>query len=244
MPTHSAAGPRLAFWIESDNQKACEIGRLAGYEIVVFDMEHGILDEIMLDRLVPFCAQLGLDPYVRVSEATQPRIQIALDIGAKAVILPQIKDLQHAETVVAFAKYPPLGLRGLGFSRTMSYGSPGNEYIAQENRTRLCYAMIETPGALASAAEIAALPCVDGLFVGPSDLSLTRGRGVFAASEADIDDLAMVAKAARGANKKWGAAAGNPDYRKRASALGADFLAVADDLSALYAGFTSLRETN
>ena len=62
--------PGLAFWLESDSQKACEIARRAGFDIVIFDMEHGVLDELALDRLVPFCAQLGLTPYVRVSEAT------------------------------------------------------------------------------------------------------------------------------------------------------------------------------
>jgi 4-hydroxy-2-oxoheptanedioate aldolase len=234
--------PGLAFWLETDSQKACEIARLSGFDIVIFDMEHGILDETALDRLVPFCRQLGLSPYVRVSEATQPRIQVALDIGAQGVILPQIKDLEHAAAVVRFAKFPPLGLRGLGYSRTMHYGAPSNEYIARENRDRLCYAMIETPGALAVAADIAALPCVDGLFVGPSDLSLTRGRGVFSASEADAGDLRTVAAVAHRAKKKWAAAASHPKYRKQALSLGPAFLAVADDLSALVAGFESLRK--
>jgi 4-hydroxy-2-oxoheptanedioate aldolase len=239
---HRGSTPsQLAFWIESDTQKACEIGRLAGFDIVIFDMEHGVLDESALDRLVPFCTQLGLDAYVRVSESTQPRIQFALDIGARGVILPQLQDLEHAASVVRYAKYPPLGLRGLGFSRTMRYDSPSNEYIAEENESRLCYAMIETPGALSSAAQIAELPCVDGLFVGPSDLSLTRGRGVFSASQEDLDDLQAVANGAVKAKKKWAAAAGNPAYRKRASTLGADFVAVADDLSALYTGFKLLK---
>jgi 2-keto-3-deoxy-L-rhamnonate aldolase RhmA len=211
---------------------------------VIFDMEHGVLGEPALDRLVPFCAQLGLSPYVRVSESTQPRIQFALDIGAHGVILPQLKDLEHAVAVVRFAKYPPLGLRGLGYNRTMNYGSPTNTYIAQENQSRLCYAMIETPGALSSAVQIAQLPCVDGLFIGPSDLSLTRGRGVFSASQVDVDDLRIVANAARQAEKKWAAAAGNSTYREHACSLGADFVAVADDISALHAGFKFLREPN
>ena len=233
--------PGLAFWLESDSQKACEIARRAGFDIVIFDMEHGVLDELALDRLVPFCAQLGLTPYVRVSEATQPRIQTALDIGARGVILPQIKDLQHAAQVVCFAKFPPLGLRGLGYSRTMSYGSPDNEFIARENRDRLCFAMIETPGALAAAGGIAELACVDGLFIGPSDLSLTRGRGVFIGLEADVDDLKVIANAARSVGKKWAAAAAHPRYRMHALSLKPHFLAIADDLSAMYAGFRALR---
>lgn len=232
--------PQLAFWLESDSQKACEIARLAGFEMVIFDMEHGILDELALDRLVPLCGQLGLTPYVRVSEATQPRIQAALDIGARGVILPQLRDLAHAEGLARYAKYPPLGLRGMGYSRTMSYAGPSDEFVASENRDRLCYVMIETPGALAASAEIASLPFVDGLFVGPSDLSLTRGRGVFNASEPDFADLRLVAAAARDAGKLWAAAAGNHQYRSQAMRLDPAFLAVADDLSALAAGFRSL----
>src|SRR5438046_370574 len=124
--------PRLAFWLEGDNQRACEIAHQIGFDIVIFDMEHGILDDAMLDRLVPFCARLGLEPYVRVSEATQPRIQTALDVGAVGVILPQIKDLDHARSVAHFAKYPPLGRRGLGYNRTMSYDAPSDDYVERE----------------------------------------------------------------------------------------------------------------
>lgn len=240
MNTEVGERPGLAFWLETDNQKACEIARLAGFDTIVFDMEHGVLDEIILDRLIPFCNGLGLITYVRVSESTQPRLQMALDIGADGVILPQIRDLQHARSTATFAKYPPLGLRGLGYSRTMAYGSPGEDFAAQENGTRRCYVMIETPGALAEAAEIAALPWVDGLFIGPSDLSLSSGRGVFRATDADFSDLAHIAACAHQAGKRWAAAAGNAAYRKRALALQPDFVTAADDLSALVIGFQTL----
>ena len=56
------AKPAIAFWLESDNQKACELARLAGFDIVLFDMEHGILDLRALDRLLPFCQAIGLAP--------------------------------------------------------------------------------------------------------------------------------------------------------------------------------------
>lgn len=240
MTTQLERVPGLAFWLESDSQKACEIARIAGFDTVVFDMEHGVIDEKRLDSLVPFCNGLGLATYVRVSEATQPRIQTALDIGAAGVILPQIRDLSHAKATAPFAKYPPLGLRGIGYSRTMAYGSPGEDFIANENRERLCYVMIETPGALADAAEIAALHCVDGLFVGPSDLSLSRGRGLFRAAESDMADLAQIAESARAAGKRLAVAAGNAAYRKRALSLAPDFVTTADDLSALLIGFQTL----
>jgi len=231
---------KLAFWLEGDNHKACEIARLVGYQLAVFDMEHGTLDEPALDRLIPFCNAIGLETFVRVGEAVQPRIQAALDIGATGVILPQIRDLAHARAASAYAKYPPRGMRGLGYSRTQSYGAASDAFIAAENRDRQCYVMIETAGALVEVEAIAGLNCVDGLFVGPADLSLARGRGVFAARPDDMADMARVAAAAKAQNKAWAAAAGNPDYRREALARDPAFVTTADDLSALLVGFRQM----
>jgi 4-hydroxy-2-oxoheptanedioate aldolase len=229
-----------AFWLETDNQKACEIARIVGYEVVIFDMEHGVLEEKSLDRLVPFCAGIGLETYVRVSESTQPRIQMALDIGATGVILPQIKDLAHAQAASSYSKYPPHGVRGLGYGRTQQYAAASDAFIAAENAQRLCYVMIETASALEEVFEIAKLECVDGLFVGPGDLSLTRKRGVFSARPEDISDMARIAAAASQAGKLWAVAAGNPDYRKEALLRGPAFASSADDLSALMLGFRQM----
>jgi 2-dehydro-3-deoxyglucarate aldolase/4-hydroxy-2-oxoheptanedioate aldolase len=231
---------KSAFWLESDNHKACEIAQLAGYQIVIFDMEHGTLDEPMLDRLIPFCNGLGLETYVRVSESTQPRIQMALDIGAAGVILPQIRDYEHARFAASFAKYPPRGTRGLGYSRTQRYEAATDAFVSAENARRQCYVMIETAEAFAQAAQIAQLDCVDGLFIGPADLSLARVRGVFAARPEDIADMKDIASAAKAAGKPWAVAAGNAVYRKAALALGPSFATSADDLSALSVGFRGL----
>jgi 4-hydroxy-2-oxoheptanedioate aldolase len=240
MAEKKGGGTLIGFWLESENHKACEIARISGYDVVIFDMEHGTVPDSALDHLIPFCNGIGLVTYVRVSEATQARIQAALDMGADGVILPQIRDLQHARASAAFSKYPPRGLRGLGFSRIQSYSDSGNEFIAKDNARRKCYVMIETRQALEDAGEIARLDTVDGLFVGPSDLSLARGRGIFSANAADVEDMKTVARAAKAHNKPWAAAAGNPGYRKEAIAAGAAFVTAADDLSAMMSGFKSL----
>jgi 2-dehydro-3-deoxyglucarate aldolase/4-hydroxy-2-oxoheptanedioate aldolase len=233
-----------AFWLESDHQKACEIAKLAGYQVVVFDMEHGVLDKTVLDRLVPYCNGIGLETYVRVSEPTRLPIQLALDIGAKGVILPQIADLAHAAVATTYSKYPPLGTRGLGYSRTQEYGAATDDFIDTENATRRCYVMIETATALQDVTAIAGLDCVDGLFVGPGDLSLTRGRGVFGARLADIEDMRAIAAAAKAAGKVWAVAAGHAGYRQAALALSPEFATSADDLSALVMGFRGMLEAH
>ena len=232
--------PLMAFWLETDMHKACEIGRLAGYDAVIFDMEHGTIEEMALDRLVPFCSGLGLTSFVRLREANQARIQIALDCGARGVILPQIRDLEHAKIASAAAKYPPRGSRGMGYSRIQSYGAADDAWVKAQNETTICYVMIETHGAIQSCDAIAGLDCVDGLFIGPSDLSLNRGRGMFACRDDDIADMDRIAKAALSKGKVWAAAAGNPRYRGEALKRAPHLLAVADDLSALKSGFGSL----
>jgi 2-dehydro-3-deoxyglucarate aldolase/4-hydroxy-2-oxoheptanedioate aldolase len=143
--------------------------------------------------------------------------------------------------VAGVAKYPPTGTRGLGFSRIDGYGRAGGPSLpAKENRRTLCYPMIETPGALAEAEAIARLPTVDGLFLGPSDLSLTRGRGMLQLSDADFADARAVAKAAARAGKRFALSGASDKSWAFARATGADFIGAADDLSALNAGFGAI----
>lgn len=244
MGVNDASSPALTrngFWLQTNSQAACEIARISGFDLVIFDVEHGTFDQPDLDHLVPFCSLLGLDTYVRVSHADRPHIQAALDTGASGIILPQIRDLDHAREVTAFGKYPPVGSRGFGFNRTMRFGAVADPFIGSENSHRQCFAMIETRGALESAEDIARLPCVDGLFIGPSDLSLSRGRGVFKGTGADLDDLREVAQATALANKHFAAAAPNDEYRKEAESLKANFVAIADELSAMAVGFSAIR---
>ena len=232
-----AARPQIAFWLEYASLPACEIAALVGYEAVIFDLEHGVIPEADADRLAFACKRLGLTVYARVAAAERVAIQHALDSGVDGVILPQIADLAHARTATAFAKYPPLGTRGVGYSRTMGYGGIGAGFFAAENRRTLCYAMIETPGALAEVEAISDLDTVDGLFVGPSDLSMTRGRGAYRATDKDLADIARVAAAADAARKPWGLPAPAQKVFDFARRRGTSLMTVADDLTALRLGF-------
>jgi 2-dehydro-3-deoxyglucarate aldolase/4-hydroxy-2-oxoheptanedioate aldolase len=232
--------PDLAFWLERSNVAACEIAKLVGYRIVVIDMEHGAIGEEACDVIVAHCRAIGLTSYVRVASAERLRIQQALDFGADGVMLPQLTDLAHAREACGYAKYPPLGSRGIGYSRTMSYGAYDNiddEFFAAENRRTICHAMIETPGALADVEAIAALDTVDGLFIGPSDLSMTRGRGSFKFSDGDAADFRAVAAACRAHGKALGLPAPSPKAFALAAAEGASYVTVSDDITALRLGF-------
>jgi 2-dehydro-3-deoxyglucarate aldolase/4-hydroxy-2-oxoheptanedioate aldolase len=131
------------------------------------DHEHGVIPPGEADNLAFACKRLGLTTFSRVATADRVDIQHALDSGVDGVILPQIANLAHAREATALAKYPPRGSRGVGYSRAMSYGGTGPGFFEAENRRTLCYAMIETPGALADVEAIARLDTVDGLFGQP-----------------------------------------------------------------------------
>jgi len=191
-----------------------------------------------VDNLAFACKRLGLTTFSRVATAERVEIQHALDSGVDGVILPQIANLAHAKAATALAKYPPLGSRGVGYSRAMSYGGTAPGFFEAENGRTLCYAMIETPGALADAEAIARLDTVDGLFVGPADLSMTRGRGPFKATAIDLADFAKVAAVASASRKAWAIPAPGAKVFDFARRHGAALVTVCDDLSALRAGFT------
>jgi 2-dehydro-3-deoxyglucarate aldolase/4-hydroxy-2-oxoheptanedioate aldolase len=234
---------KQAFWLEAPNQAACEIAASLGLDVVLFDLEHGVFAPQDIDRLVPLCRSLGLETYVRVACAERWSLQHALDTGAAGVILPQIRDVAHACEATAMTTYPPLGSRGMGFGRSQGFAAVGPDFAEGENRRTMCYAMIETPQSLADSAAIAALDTVDGLFVGPGDLSLSRGRGPNRWTPDDLADLRLVAAASRGAGKLFATTGGNnPSARRLGEEFGADFMSIGDDLTATVVGFTSLME--
>jgi 2-keto-3-deoxy-L-rhamnonate aldolase RhmA len=234
--------PESAFWLESPNLAACEIAQLVGYGIVVIDMEHGTIGTETCDNIVAHCRALKLTCYVRVAAADRLLIQQALDYGASGVLLPQIVDATHAAEVCAYAKYPPLGSRGVGYSRTMSYGAYDNidnQFFAEENRRTICHPMIETPGALRDVEAILELKTVDGVFIGPSDLSMTRGRGTFRFTAEDQADFRAVAAAARKVGKVLGLPAPGAAAYRLAAEQGASYVTLSDDLTALRLGFAN-----
>ena len=195
------------------------------------------------DAMMLVGGRLGLDVLVRVADGSRAVLQQALDAGAAGVIVPQIQSVEDAERASAFCKYPPLGTRGMGYGRTMYDGAPA-DFPDRENARTTCWMMIETAEALRRVEEIAALPCVDGLFVGPADLSLARGRGLFRNTEEDRSDHRRVAVAARAAGKVWGMPAPTADMARFAREEGSSLAVVADDVTALRRGFeAALSET-
>ena len=228
--------PTLAFWLEYASVPACEIAVQLGYGAVILDLEHGVIGQETADVLTMTCKNIGLHVYSRVASADRVPIQHALDSGADGVILPQITCLAEAREAAAYAKYPPLGTRGVGYNRTMSYDASPSGFFDAENHRTLCLPMIETAQALAEVEAILCLETVDGVFVGPSDLSMTRGRGPFEATAEDFADLEKIATAAANVGKIWGLPAPGQKMFNFAVQHHAALVTLSDDLTALRIG--------
>jgi 4-hydroxy-2-oxoheptanedioate aldolase len=194
---------KSAVWLSGPNVAAAEIAASIGYTSAVLDIEHGSFDLDTLERFIPVLKGLGLDVLAKVLAPERGPIQQALDFGADAVVIPHILDAAHAEKTCSYAKFPPHGERSFAGGRTVSYGSPDDQWFVDQDRNTRCYPMIEHAGALRDIDKILALASVDGVFIGPSDLSLRRGRGAYKRSEADFADLKTVADAAHAAGKHW-----------------------------------------
>jgi len=228
--------PERAFWLMTANEDACEIAALIGYGTAIIDMEHGTFDLAGAARTTTLCKALRLRLFTRVESADRVPIQHALDFGSDGVILPQIADLEHARRATGYAKFPPLGTRGFGGGRTVNYVAAPEHFVESENRKVKCWAMIETGRALEQVEDIAALETVDGLFIGPNDLSLARARGEYSADGRDHDDIISIAQAATGRGKPWAMPIATRADSQFAAQLGVDFMAITDDLTALHDG--------
>lgn len=149
----------------------------AGFDFVIIDNEHGAFNIETIANLCQAGQQLGLTPLVRVPDLTYAYLAQSLDSGAQGIMLPRVTTVAQVQEAVQIMKYPPEGLRGCAFARghTGFKSGPVAETIAAANRETLLIVQVETRQAVDDLEEIAAVPGVDVILVGPTDLSISLG---------------------------------------------------------------------
>jgi 2-keto-3-deoxy-L-rhamnonate aldolase RhmA len=165
----------LGGWIQIGHPACAEVLARAGFDWVCVDLEHGAIDlETTADI---FRALSGFDgvPVARLPLNEPIWIHRALDAGAHGLIIPMVKTAAEAEAAVREAKYPPRGVRGFGYSRANLYGADFSSYIASANDEIALVMQIEHKDAVANLEAILQVDGVDGVFVGPLDLSGSMG---------------------------------------------------------------------
>ena len=227
------------YWISSDNPPATErIARL-GYDYIVLDAQHGLIDDRgLLAGLIAIDAAGGIG-LVRVAAVDATPIGRALDAGAAGVIVPLIDTADDAAIAVAAARYPPVGIRSFGPTRS-------GLRIGPDPRTTdasvVVLGMIETAAGLAQVESIAATPGLDGLFVGPSDLAIALGAaypGDPAIEQPFAEALHRIVAACENCGIVAGSYCPSGDVAAERAADGFSFVTVANDLSHLEAAAAS-----
>ena len=181
----------VGYWVVLDSPASTErIARL-GYDYVSLDAQHGLFGYSgMVAGLTAIDAGGRAVGMVRVAANDATPIGRALDAGAVGVIVPMINSVEDAARAVAASRYPPVGVRSYGPMRSMLRIGPTP---AEANEAVIVLAMIETPQGLANVEAIAATPGVDGLYIGPSDLTIAvGGAGPADPSVADAFEAALV----------------------------------------------------
>jgi len=185
----AAGEPALNAWLTIGNGFAAEVTSSQGFDSIVLDGQHGVMAYNDMLSILQSTLAYDVTALVRVPWLEPGAIMRAMDAGAEGIICPMVNNRQQAEELVSYMRYPPLGTRSFGPTRIGV--SAGADYASKANEQILCIAMIETAEAMQNLDQIVSTPGLDGIYIGPADLTLgiTNGR---LAPGADYEDVEIV----------------------------------------------------
>jgi len=173
-----SAGPLVCAWVGMNEPAVAEALAREAFDAVVLDMQHGAVDFAGASRAILSVALAGKPAIVRIPVGDFAVASRVLDAGAAGVLAPMINSRDDAERLVSFTKFPPLGERSWGPRAALPLsGLEPRAYLKAANRLTQTIAMIETRAALDALDDILGADGVDGVFVGPSDLSIALSDG-------------------------------------------------------------------
>jgi 4-hydroxy-2-oxoheptanedioate aldolase len=205
----SAKNPTFGAWCSIPTGFTAQLLAHAGFDWLCVDTQHGPIGFTELRSIVQ-AVRFTVPTVVRVSTNSPGEIMRALDLGADGVIVPLVNTAAEAEAAVAACRYPPLGNRSWG----PSGASIGREFTPEgANADVACLVMVETKEGLANVDEIAAVPGLDGIYVGPNDLGLAHGLPTMLNDHGPVltDAIALVAEVCHRHGITAGVAVYEPD---------------------------------
>lgn len=165
----------IGSWVTIGHPSVIDIMASAGFEWLVVDMEHTSIDLTTAHNLIATIQANGMKALVRVSKNEEVIIKRVLDMGADGIVVPMIKSKLEALEAIGYAKYPPVGKRGVGLFRAQKYGLGFDEYKKWVNEELVIIAQIEHYEAVNNIEEIITTDGIDGVIIGPYDLSGSMG---------------------------------------------------------------------
>lgn len=170
--------PTFTGWVSTASPVNADLLAREDFDSITLDMQHGLHDQQSIIDGIAYAALAGKPALVRIQVGDFSFASRALDYGAVGVIAPMINSVADAKAFASFMKYPPMGERSFGPVRTTALtGKTGGEYLKIANRATSAIAMIETQAAIDALDDILSIEGIDGVFVGPSDLSISLFNG-------------------------------------------------------------------
>lgn len=166
----------IGSWITLGHLSVAEIMSQAGFDWLVVDMEHSAITLDIAQNLIQVIELYGIPPLVRVGVNDANIIKRVMDAGAHGVIVPMVNSKEDAQKAVYSVKYPPRGSRGVGLARAQGYGMRFEKYRDWVNKHSVVIVQIEHMRAVENVEDILTTKGVDGLIVGPYDMSGSMGR--------------------------------------------------------------------
>jgi 4-hydroxy-2-oxoheptanedioate aldolase len=215
----------------------------APFDAITLDMQHGGHSDDSVLRCVAPIVSAKKPAIVRIPLGRNDMASRALDFGADAVIAPMINSADDAKAFAAAMKFPPLGERSWGVAFALArHGGDAPTLLAESNKKTMALAMIETRRAFEALDEILAVPGIDGVFVGPSDLSIawTDGKRIAPTLEDMMGAIEHIAAQTRNAGKHAGTYLVDVSVAGRFVAMGYRFFAIGAEARLMAEGAKSL----
>lgn len=225
----------IGSWVTLGHPSIAEIMASAGFDWLVLDMEHSVLELSEVQAIIQVLDAKQCPAIVRLTSNHPDQIKRVMDAGATGVMVPMIKSAADAKAAVDGVYYPPRGQRGVGLARAQGYGSSFQAYRQWLEENAVIVVMIEHVDAVKAIDEILAVPGIDAYIIGPYDLSGSMGRPGDL-NHPDVQAaIAHVLEAGRRAGKPGGIHVIEPDPQalQQRIAAGFNFLGYALDIRIL-----------
>ena len=235
-----AGKPIINSWLAVPSSFSTEVMAHQGWDSLTIDMQHGLIDYPNAVSMLQAISTTETTPMARVNWNEPGQIMKILDAGCYGIICPMVSNRKEAEKFVQACQYPPKGYRSFGPIRASIYG--GNDYAKQANQEILKLAMIETKEALEKLDEILDTPNLDGIYIGPADLSLAVGEEPgFDKSESTkaYKEILRILESSKKRNLLAGIHNGTPDYAQKMIDTGFNLVTVGSDSRYIASGAKS-----
>ena len=231
--------PQIGMWSSLSSHIVAEILAHAGFDWVLLDTEHSPNELPMVQSQLHAMTGGTAAPVVRPAWNDMVLVKRFLDIGAQSLLLPYVQTAEEAQSAVRYTRYPQRGVRGVaGATRAAGYGRI-KDYLKRADEELCVLVQVETRKALASLEAIAETDGVDGVFIGPNDLSADLGHLGDWQHQEVWKVMEEAAKRIRRTGKAPGILVGETDGR-RCLDMGYQFVAVGADTGMLVRGADAL----